>query len=111
MQLGKADPEMIRDLPVGRGPLQARLHLRVRLLELPMFEADGARHPVERTQLVDDGASNPGNGVGLELDVPVEFELLQRIDETEHPVGDQVGLLHAGGQARGDTTGHVLDER
>ena len=41
----------------------------LRALDLAGAGADGARHPVERAQLVYDRALDPGDRVGLELDV------------------------------------------
>ena len=49
--------------------------------------------------------------VGLELDGPLEVELLDRVDQPEDAVRDEVGLLDVGRQAYADATGDVLDQR
>ena len=81
------------------------------LLDVTGLRADRARHPVERAQLVDDRALDPGDGEGLELDLAVEVVALDRADQADQAVGDQVALLDVGGQPGGHPAGHVLDER
>src|SRR5215212_5734531 len=48
--------------------------------------ANGPRHPVQRAQLVDDRSLDARNGVGLELDVAVGLEALDRRDQADEPV-------------------------
>ncbi len=69
-----------------------------------------ARHPVERPQLIEDGALDAVDGVGLELDAAFEVELVDGIDEPEDAVGHQVSLFHVARQADGHPTGDELDE-
>jgi len=64
------DPHLVGDLLVGRGPLEQVLELGVGPLDLAGPGADRPGNPIERAQLVDDGALDPHDGVGLELDVP-----------------------------------------
>ena len=49
--------------------------------------------------------------VRLELDRALDVELLDRVDETEDPVGHEVGLLDVRRQADADPAGDVFDER
>src|SRR5918995_3611151 len=87
------------------------LELRVRPLDLAGFGPHRARHPVERAQLVDDRALDAGDGEGLELDLALGLEALDRGDQAEQAIGDQVRLLHMRGQTAGHPAGYVLDER
>ena len=98
-------------LLVGRRPVQPVLELAVGALDLAGAGAHGARHPVQRAQLVDDRALDPRDRVRLELDLALDVEALDRVDQADQPIGDEVGLLHVRRQAGGHPAGHVLDER
>src|SRR3954454_2367526 len=111
LQLLDRDAELLGHLLVGGRPVQAVLELAVDALDLTGAGADGARHPVQGAQLVDDRALDAGDRVGLELDLAVGVEALDRVDEADEAVGDEVGLLHVRGQAGGHAAGHVLDHR
>ena len=74
-------------------------------------ERDRARHPVERAQLVDDRALDPRDRVRLELDVAVGVVALDRADQPEQAVRDEVALVDVRGQAAAEPAGDVLDER
>src|SRR4029079_17894281 len=50
-------------------------------------------------------------GEGLELDLALGLEALDRRDQPQEAVGDEVGLLHVGGQPARHTARDVLDER
>jgi hypothetical protein len=95
---------------VGRA-VQPGLEGGVRLLDLAGLVADRARDPVDRAQLVDDRALDAADRVGLELDRALEVELLDRVDEPEDAVRDEVGLLDVRRQAHADAAGDVLHER
>jgi hypothetical protein len=82
----------------------------VRLLDVPRLRAHRARDPVERAELVDDRALDPGDRERLELDLAVGVEALDRADQPEEAVGDEIRLLHVGRKARGHAAGDVLDE-
>ena len=82
-----------------------------RTLDLARARADGARHPVERAQLVDDRAANAGHRERLELDLARRIEALDRPDQAEEPVGDEVLLVDVRRQARPHSAGHELHER
>ena len=62
-------------------------------------DAHRARHPVQRAQLVDDRALDPRDRVRLELDVAVGVVPLDRVDQPEQAVGDEVALVDVRGQA------------
>src|SRR3954454_2064041 len=111
LELLDRDAELLGHLLVGGRPVQAVLELPVGALDLAGTGADGARHPVQGAQLVDDRALDAGDRVGLELDLAVGVEALDRVDEADEAVGDEVGLLHVRGQAGGHAAGHVLDHR
>jgi hypothetical protein len=68
------------------------------------LEPHRARHPVDRAELVDDGALDAGDRVGLELEAARRVELVDRVDEPEDAVADEVGLLDVLGQPGRDTT-------
>src|SRR5436190_1640288 len=105
------DVELARHLLVGRGTVQAMLELAVYALDLAGAGADGARDPVERAQLVDDRALDAGDRVGLELDLAIGVEALDRVDQPDQAIGDEVGLLDVRGQAGGHPAGDVLHQR
>src|SRR3954470_903538 len=111
LELLDRDLQLARHLLVGRRPVQPVLELRVDLLDLPRPRPDGPRHPVECAQLVDDRALDAGDRVRLELDLALELEALDRVDEADQPVGDEIGLFDVRGQAGRHPAGHVLDQR
>jgi hypothetical protein len=73
--------------------------------------AHRARHPVQRAQFVDDRAADPGHREGLELDPALGLEALDRADQADQAVGDQVGVLDVGRQAGAEAAGDELDHR
>jgi hypothetical protein len=99
------------DLGLGRHPVQRALELRVRAVHRAGLRPHRARDPVHRAQLVDDRAADPGARVGLELHRPARLVLLDRVDQAEHPVRHQVGLLDHRGQAHADPAGDGGDQR
>ena len=82
-----------------------------RALDLACARANRAGHPVERAELVDDRAADARDRVGLELDVAVEVEALDRPDQPEQPVRDEVAFVDVRRQARPEPPGDVLHER
>ena len=62
-------------------------------LDVAGARTHGARHPVECAQLVDDRALDPRDGVRLELDLPVGVEPLDRSDQPEQAVRDEVTFV------------------
>ena len=111
LELLGGDPDVLRDLLVGRRAVQLGLESRHRPLDLAGTGANRARHPVERPKLVDDRALDPRDGIGLELDVPVGVVALDRADQAEEAVRDEVLLLDVRGQSAAQPAGYVLDER
>ena len=104
-------PSFWRDLVVGRRAHELALEDLNRALDLPRARADGARHPVERAELVDDRAADPGHRERLELDLAVRVVALDRADEAEQAVRDEILLVHVRRQARADAAGDELHER
>jgi hypothetical protein len=94
---------------VGRAP-QLVLELRVPL-DGSGFGAHRSRHPVNGPELVDDGAPDARDRVGLELEPTRQVELLQGVDEAEDPVAHEVGLVDGRRQSRRHPAGHELDQR
>ena len=90
---------------------ELRLELGDRALDLAGARADGARHPVERAQLVDDRALDARDRVRLELDVAVRVEALDRADQAEQAVRDEVVLVDVRRQPAAEAAGDVLHER
>ena len=111
MQVVERDAHLVGDLGLGRRAVQLGLERGVRALDLAGLVADRARDPVDRAQLVDDRAADPADRVGLELDGALEVELLDRVDQPEDAVRDEVGLLDVRRQADADPAGDVLDQR
>src|SRR5919206_830235 len=111
LELLDGDAQLGGHLLVGRCALETVLEPRVGLLDVAGAGAHRARHPVQRAQFVDDRALDAGDRVGLELDLAAEVEALDRVDEADQAVGDEVGLLDVGGQARCHAPRDVLDER
>ncbi len=104
-------PSLAGDLLVGRRARQTRLEVGDRPLDVARAGAHGARHPVHRTQLVDDRALDPRDRVRLELDVAGRIEPLDRADQAEEPVRNEVAFVHVSGQPATEPPGDVLDER
>ena len=93
LQLVGRDPDLGGDLLVGRGAHQRPLELGDRALDLARARAHRARHPVERAELVDDRALDARDRVRLELDLAVRVEALDRADQAEQPVRDEILLV------------------
>ena len=111
LELGGRDLQLARHLLVARRAVQLVLELGVDLLDLAGTGPDRARHPVQRAQLVDDRALDARDRVGLELDLASDVEALDRVDQAEQAVGDQIGLFDVRGQPGRHASGHVLHER
>ena len=111
VELLLVDAELLGDLLVGGRAVELRLELRDRALDLAGARADGTRHPVHRPQLVDDRALDPGDRVRLELHVAVGVVALDRADEAQQAVRDEVVLVHVRREAARDAAGDELHER
>src|SRR3954471_18314210 len=111
LELRVGDVQLVRHLLIRGGAMQLVLELGVDLLDLAGPGAHGARHPVQRAQLVDDRALDTGDRVGLELDLALGIEALDRVDEPDQAVRDEVGLLDVRRQAGGHASRDVLDQR
>ena len=94
------DAELLRDLLVRRCAVQLLLERGDRTLDLARAGADGAWNPVERAELVDDRPADSCHREGLELDLPVGIEALDRADQPEEPVRHEILLVHVRRQAR-----------
>src|SRR5581483_5831652 len=88
-----------------------RLERGDRSLDVAGAGADRARDPVHRPQLVDDRALDPRDRVRLELDVPLRVVALDRADQAEQAVRDEVALVDVRGQPAPEPPGDELDER
>ena len=91
--------------------MEAALELGDRALDLARARAHRARNPVERAELVDDRALDAADRVRLELDLPVGIEPLDRADQAEQPVRDEILLVDVRRQGRTEAAGDELDER
>ncbi len=111
LQLLGRHPEGLGQLSVSRGATIAMLELGERRLDAARMRAHRARHPVELSQAVVDRTADPRPGEGLELDPLIGIEPLDRVDQTEHPIGDEVTRIDRGRQTRADTTGDELHQR
>ena len=112
LELLLGDAELLGDLLVGRrAGTSLRLELGDRALDVARARAHRARHPVQRAQLVDDRALDPRDRVGLELDVALRVVALDRADQAEQAVRDEVALVDVRRQPAAEPPGDVLDER
>src|SRR3954452_25150032 len=111
VQLVDREAELLGDLLVGRSAMDLPLELGDRALDVARPGTHGPRHPVHRPELVDDRTFDPRNRVRLELDVTLGVVALDRSDQAEQPVGDEVTLVDVCGQPGPEAAGHVLDER
>src|SRR5215211_5577260 len=91
------DLEIGGHLLVGGGTMEPVLELDVGPLDVARPGPHGPRHPVQRAQFVDDGPLDARDGVGLEPDLAVGLEALDRRDQAAEPVRDEVGLVHVRG--------------
>ena len=111
VQFVHRDAQLVRDLLIRRCALQRVLELRVGPLDFARPCTHAARDPVHRAQLVDDRALDAHDRVRLELDVPGEVETLDRADQANQSVGDQIRLLDMRRQAGRSAPRYVLDQR
>jgi hypothetical protein len=91
--------------------MELLLELGDRALDVARPCAHRARHPVERAQLVDDRALDPRDRVRLELDLAVRVVALDRTDQAEEAVGDEVALVDVRRQTASEAACDELDER
>ena len=111
VEVADAHLELGRDLGlVGRTP-QRRLQMGERLLDRTGLGAHRAGHPVDGAELVDDRALDARNGVRLEPQVAVELETLDRVDQPDDAVADEILLVEVPWQPGQHTAGDVLHER
>ena len=108
---GEVAAELDGDLVVLGRAAELVLELRVGALDRAGLRPHRARHPVDRAQLVDDGALDAADRVRLELEAAGRVELVDRVDQPEDPVAHEVRLLDALREPLGDAAGDELDER
>ena len=80
-------------------------------LDAPQILAHVARQPVGLAQLVQHGAADALNRVGLELRALRVVEVLGRIEQADQARLDQIVHLHAGRQPRHEVIGDPLHQR
>src|SRR4029453_1206374 len=90
LELLLGDAELGGDLLIGGRARGARLEVGDRPLDVARAGAHRTRHPVHGAQLVDDGALDARDRIRLELDVAGWVEALDRADQAEETVGDEV---------------------
>jgi hypothetical protein len=110
VELFERHPHLLGDLFFGRRAAVLDLERLVRALELAGALANRARDPVERAQRVEDRTVDAGDRVGFELYAARVVVLLDRVDEPEDAVVDQVVDLDVGRQVDRNPPGHVLDQ-
>ena len=111
VEVTDAHLELGRDLGLVRRAPQRRLEVRERLLDRTGLGAHRPRYPVDRPQLVDDRPLDARNGVRLEPQIAVRLESLDRVDEPDDAVTDEVLLVEVPRQSGQHPAGDVLDER
>jgi len=87
------------------------LDLSGRILDGPGLAPYRAWDPVRGPHLIDDRAPDTRPRIGLELESPLGFEFLNRVDETEHPIRDEVGEFDRVGETHDEAGRHDGDER
>ena len=110
LEVGLRHAELGGHLGVGRRAQQRGLERGVGLLHGAGLGPDRARHPVDGPELVDDGPPDPGDGVGLELDLAIRAEPVDGVDQPDDPVAHQVGPVDVLGKPDRHTGGDVLHE-
>ena len=80
-------------------------------LNLAGFGSNRTWHPVDRAQFIQDGTLDSSNGIRLELEPTLWFELVYGIDKSKHAVADEVRLFDVLWKSGGYTAGHVFDQR
>jgi hypothetical protein len=78
---------------------------------LTRFRAHGTRNPIDRTQLVENGALDARDCVRLELVAASGIKLFDGVDQSEDAVADEVGLLHVLWKSDRDAARDVLHQR
>ena len=94
----------------GRLAAELGLELVLRALELARLLAHRPGDPVERPQRVEDRAVDPRDRVRLELDAAGVVVLLDRVDQTDDAVVDEVVEIDVGRQIDRDAPRHVLHQ-
>jgi len=89
----------------------AGLELGERLLDRADLRSHRSGNPVDRAELVEDRSLDAADRIGLELEASAGLELVDGVDQPEHPVADQIGLLHVLRETDRHTTGDVLHQR
>jgi hypothetical protein len=111
LELVARHAELLRDLLIRRRTHELLLEDGDRALDLTCAGPDRARHPVERAQLVDDRSADARHREGLELDLAARVESLDRADQAEKAIRDEVLLVDVRRQAGSDAPGDELHER
>src|SRR5690606_29008404 len=104
------DLEALGHLEVRRRAAQLDLEGLPHLVDAIGLVPDDARHPIERAQLIEDGAANPGRAIGLEFHPPIEIEPIHGVHETEDSGALQIVELAILGQLREEPFGDIADE-
>ena len=110
-QLVQRHAERVGDLLSGRGPPQAHRELLADALGLPGAEADGARDPVLRAQLVEDRALDARHRVALEARAAAGVEPVDGLEQPEHPGLHEVGGIDVVGQPLGGPVRDAAHQR
>ncbi len=91
--------------------MQTMLQLRHRPFHLAGAGTNRPRHPIEGTQAIQDRTFDAVDRVSLELETTLRFELVDRVNEAKHPVGDEIRLVDVARQSGGDSPGDELHQR
>ena len=94
----------------GRAPACASSSAIARSMSRARARTERGTQSIERSSSMID-ALDPRDRVRLELDVALGVEALDRADQAEQPVGDEVALVDVRRQPAAEPAGDVLDER
>src|SRR5581483_4762774 len=111
VQLADLESHGTRQLVVRRLATELVLELLRAPDQVVRLLADGARHPVERAQLVEDRAADADAGVGLEVRRLPGIELLERVEEAVHAPAHHLVVLDRRGESALDLLDDLPHER
>ena len=107
----KAEAERLGDLLLFRLPPQLLAQGFGRLVQLTLVRTDGTRETIGTAQLVEHGAADAADGVGLELDAEGGVEASDGLDQADGAGRDHVVVVHDRRRDDGEASENVLDER
>ncbi len=110
VEVATRNSEVSGEFVVGRHPAEPRLEFADRAFDFTRALPNGARHPIQRSQRVENRPVDPRDRIGFELYAARIIVFFNRIDEPDDTIVYEVVNLNVGRQVRGDAPGHVFHE-